>query len=480
MKYDYVIVGAGPTGITIAYLLGKTGKTCALLDQNDSIGGCHRVKRVNGMFTEHSPRVYLSSYVNTKTLLQQMNTSFDALFTPYHFSIASIGSQVVKQLSFWENFILFTEFIQLIYNPFYDKSVSVQTFTQQYEYSAASIYYLDRLCRFSDGAAMDRYSMYQLLQLMNQQLFYQLYQPKLPNDVGLFPIMSCSLEATHHVTTMLNQTVLSLVYDDATRMVTGVQTVSGIVSGSTIVLAVPPPALYKLLTASPSPVTHSFGSLSSWVTAASYNVDIAATFHWDTELTLPIVWGFPYSDWGLISIPLTQYMTMNDTRSKTVISTCITYLDVKSSVLLQSANEIADKDQLVNEMFRQLKETYPTLPPPTTMLLSPTVYRQNHTWVEQDSGFFKSSSISYLSSRGVIPNLYQVGPQNGNGSSSFTTFEAAVTNGIAFVNRVQPSAGMSIASPLELTSVIQWTVIGIVVAVALVFLIRYMIRSRTT
>ena len=74
MKYDYVIVGAGPTGITIAYLLGKTGKTCALLDQNDSIGGCHRVKRVNGMFTEHSPRVYLSSYVNTKTLLQQMNT----------------------------------------------------------------------------------------------------------------------------------------------------------------------------------------------------------------------------------------------------------------------------------------------------------------------------------------------------------------------------------------------------------------------
>jgi len=36
--FDYILIGAGPSGLTLAYTLGSMGKKCLLLDSNDSIG----------------------------------------------------------------------------------------------------------------------------------------------------------------------------------------------------------------------------------------------------------------------------------------------------------------------------------------------------------------------------------------------------------------------------------------------------------
>ena len=37
--YDYCIIGAGPSGLTLAYLLSSIGKKCIIIDNNDNIGG---------------------------------------------------------------------------------------------------------------------------------------------------------------------------------------------------------------------------------------------------------------------------------------------------------------------------------------------------------------------------------------------------------------------------------------------------------
>ena len=461
MEVDYVIIGAGPSGLTLAYLLGKSGKKCLVLDQNECIGGCHRVKRVNGLFTEHSPRVYVSSYVNTIRLLKQMNIAFTDIYTPYHYTPMYFSSQVFKNLSFSETIVFLVEFFKLVFQFQYDDTITVQEFAQQHGFSSSSLNYLDRLCRFSDGAGMDRYSMYQLLQVINQQGLYQFFQPKRPNDVALFPLMQQSILATGNVTFQLQQTVQSIAYDQG--QVTGVNTATQFIPAKNVILAVPPPAMSKILTASVSPVSTAFGNLSNWISQASYNNDIAATFHWDTSLNLAIVWGFPSSEWGLISIPLTEYMDMNDPRSRTVISTCITYLDTSSSYLNLTANQVTQSGDLLTEMFRQLKETYPTLPTPTHALLSPTAYRYQGQWVEQDSGFFKSAQINYLSSKSTIPNLYQVGPQNGTSGVSFTTFEAAVTNAMTFYNSHTAVNTQPIQHPIEIRMIIQWIIMFLLV-----------------
>lgn len=460
---EYIIVGAGPCGLTLAYLLGRVGKKCIVLDQNDSIGGCHRVRRFNGMFTEHSPRVYLSNYVNTIRLLQEMGHSFYDLFTPYKFSIFYIASQLLTHLYVKETMIIIGHFMFFLLFSGYGETTSMQEFMTSYSFSDSSIDYLDRLCRFTDGGGIDRYSLFQFLQLLNQNVLYGVYQPRLPNDVGLFPIFQQAIRDTGNVTIQLQTKVTSILYDGT--HVQGVSTPSGSILGQKVILAIPPNAFQSILHASPSPIPHTFGHLNKWVPASTYNNDIAVTFHWDTVLTLPSVWGFPSSDWGVISIPLTSYMNMNDPRSKTVISTCIVYTDRVSTVLGKTANQISDVNQFVVEIFRQLQQSYPGLPVPTQSILSPTAYYDNG-WKESDSAFFKASSESYLSSHGEIPHLYQVGTQNGKSTSAFTTMEAAITNAMSFANKMV-NTGIPVSDPTDLKTL---AIVLLILAVIIVFL----------
>ena len=83
-EFDYVIVGAGPTGLTLAWILGKYGNKILLVDREASIGGCHRVRRVDGFFTEHGPRIYISNAKTFKTILKSMNMDFDKMFIFEH------------------------------------------------------------------------------------------------------------------------------------------------------------------------------------------------------------------------------------------------------------------------------------------------------------------------------------------------------------------------------------------------------------
>ena len=64
-EYDDVIVGGGFCGLTLAWYLSHIpGRRIVVIDDNVSIGGCHRVSRSTGsdgtpdLFCEHPPRVY--------------------------------------------------------------------------------------------------------------------------------------------------------------------------------------------------------------------------------------------------------------------------------------------------------------------------------------------------------------------------------------------------------------------------------------
>ena len=70
--YNYVIVGSGPSGLSLAWYLSKENKSVLLIDRETSIGGCHRVQRVNGLLTEHGPRVYSDVYLNFINLLLKL------------------------------------------------------------------------------------------------------------------------------------------------------------------------------------------------------------------------------------------------------------------------------------------------------------------------------------------------------------------------------------------------------------------------
>ena len=110
--YDYIVIGAGPCGLTLAHYLSKHNKKILLLDMNEDIGGCHRVKRVNGRITEHGPRVYIDNYLTLKNVLKDMNTDWTDIFTPYQFSMNDTMKELFEIMTLKEIYVFAKQFIK--------------------------------------------------------------------------------------------------------------------------------------------------------------------------------------------------------------------------------------------------------------------------------------------------------------------------------------------------------------------------------
>lgn len=435
-NYDYTIIGAGPSGLIVSYMLGVLGKKCLIIDKNNNVGGCHRVLRVDGLFTEHGPRIYSNAYVNTIQILKKMDVKFDDIFTPYNFSISNIGGKTISNLSFIEIMRLGLDFIL---NSSNNKKISMDEYMTKHNFSKESKDYINRLCLLTDGASTDKYTLFEFLELANQQILYKLYQPKKPNDQGLFPLILKAIKETGNVDILLNTEVVKLNTDsnkiNTIEILTG-KTISSITSNN-FILAIPPKNIIKLT----KDIPNVFGLNTELIAyGSSYNNDIPIIFHWDNKINLDKIWGFPKSDWGIAFIILSNYMDFSDDRSQTVISTCITLPNNLSSVLNKTSNQVTDKNELIDEVFRQLKESFPKIPDPTYKILSPTVYRENNEWLDADSAFVQTNQNLFLPIQGSIYNLYNVGTQNGNSPYNFTSFESAVSNAISFVNNVIPKS----------------------------------------
>ena len=243
--YDYIIIGAGPSGLTLAYYLGKLNKKCLLIDKQETIGGCHRVVRHNGLFTEHSPRIYSDSYLNFIKLLENMNLNFNDLFVPYNFSIANIGGKSLSYFNFKEILIFMIEFIKLLFDENYSKYITMKQFTNIHNFSNQSIDYIDRLCRLTDGADITRYTLFEFLQLINQMSLYKLYQPSKPNDIGLFKFWYNAIMATNNVDIILNKKVENINYSK--NKIINITIDNIIYTASTFILAIPPEPLFNIL-----------------------------------------------------------------------------------------------------------------------------------------------------------------------------------------------------------------------------------------
>jgi len=483
--YDYIIVGSGPSGLVLAWYLSEKNKTVLLVDSAPNIGGCHRVLRVDDLLTEHGPRVYSDVYLNFINFLKSMNLDFYDLFTPYEFDISNIGDRTKNSFHLSEFSSFVYSFIRIIFNENYGKDISMKDFMNSNSFSNESKEYIDRLCRLTDGAETSRYTLFQFLQLVNNQVLYKLYQPKLPNDVGLFKIIELKLKETNFVTILLNSEVVSLTSGSNKNVISSIIIKDNLTSqtntyiGTNYILAIPPKPLHKILLNS-STIENAFGTneyISKWSQDNSYFDYIPITLHWKEKIKLEKIWGFPASDWGLAFIILSNYMKFDQlTDYKTVISTCITFTDRKSSVTNKTADE-STKEEIDKEVLRQLRESYPDIPNPDRMITSPQVYYDNiqKKWINIDTAF-----VTTINSKQYLPfksekyfNLYNCGAQNGMSNYHFTSMETAVVNALNLFNELVGENGSSIKINNDYKKITNYIHIGLIIIIVILFYYYY-------
>lgn len=457
-EYDYIIIGGGPTGLTMALHLAKVGRKCLIIDENSSIGGCHRVLRVDGLFTEHGPRVYSSAYLNFIHLLKtELSTDFFELFTPYDFSISAIGGRSIQQLSFREKLVFFWPFLSIIFTGGeHLKYISVNDYVLQFPFfSQESRTYLDGLCRLTDGAGSEKYTMYQFLMLLNQNFYYKLYQPAKPNDEGLFKIWESKLALLGVDILKITKVTSFERLDDGSFRVNTDNADNRLLSCKKLLLCIPPKPFLTLI--NNSNMKGDFKGVEKWVEYNSYENYIPITFHWKNKLELPAVWGFPKSNWGVAFINLSNYMDPDNTGG-TVMSTLVSLPENPSPNTGYPANYYDNKQDVIDEVFVQLKQSFPDLPPYDTAIMNPNVKRVGTEWAEQDTAYVMTDKHEFIDYE-IIPNLFFIGTQNGFSHYNFTSMESAVTNALTVLNLMNEGICIKIKKLRDLKTTIRYVLL---------------------
>ena len=430
MSYDYAIVGGGPTGMTIAWILSNQKKKVILIEKDKILGGCHKVLRVDGYFTEHGPRVYSNSFLMFIHILSDMNIAFSDLFIPYKFKHVNIDNKTILNLNFNEMTALVYAFFKLIVNNEYGKTISMKTFMKNNNFSESSYDYIERLCLLTDGATIEDYTLFQFLQLANQQLFYKLFQPKLPNDKGLIKVWTDKL-LKNNVKILLNSEVVKIdvTNNKVSKLIIIENGIQKEIISNKYVLSMPPKPFYNLISSNIK-TKNIFGNnkeIKKWKVKNSYFDYITLTFHYKNEVKLPIINGFSRTPWGIGFVILSNFMDFKiDEPSKTVVSILISMLNIPNEEG-KTANQCSKE-----EIIKYVKEQLSFFPNPDLVIISPTIKRSGDVWINEDTAYVVTTEQRFIKPKGKLSNLYYVGIHNGNSSYNFTAIESAVQNAIHY------------------------------------------------
>jgi hypothetical protein len=445
MIYDFIIVGGGPCGMTLAHIINRCHKhaNILLLDREKQLGGCHRVRRVeSNLFTEHGPRIYIDNYKVFQQLMKEFGVDWKKAMVPYNFQFMDTTNNIIKKLRPKEFFAFILAYTKHFLNfTTWSRKLTVQQWMTQYDFGMEIQEYMDRACRLTDGAGADRYTVFEFLELMNQNVFYQVRQPSVPNDIGIFKTWTEYLKEQPHINIQTESSVDKIHFDSnkVTVHVNGFQTYIG----KNIMLAIPPKHLVQLLDR--SKIYDAFGSwnkLVKWERACRYLVYIPIFYHWTRKpIVLQKIWGLPEkSEWGLIFIVMSDYMKFPNSASHDVITIAISKPDEVSPIIGKSANQ-CNEDEILEEVYRQMLVVFPEIKknPPDKQIISPGVFRNDMgLWETKDSAFMLTPAGFGPCESTRYPNLYSVGCHNGNGNYNFTALETAVQNALVLCHKIVP------------------------------------------
>lgn len=445
MLYDYIIIGGGPSGLTFANL--NKDKSVLIIDREDNIGGCHRVKRVESYFTEHGPRVYGSNFLNFEQILNGMNIKMSDIFTEYKIDIKI-------EFTLLEIVKIIGSFLMLIINDSYLNDESVNSYMERNNFSKNSIDFANRICLLTDGAGADRYTINQFLELLNQNIFYKLYQPKKPNDELLFQLWRDYLIKNNVIIkTKTNVRYIKNVNDQYI-----VSTNNESFRCKNLILAIPPKNLVDILKYSDKIVQGAFiQNLDDIVEKTKYKTYISMMFYWNKKYNLKGIYGVKRNDWGIIYVVLSEYMTFKETNG-TVISVAISLLNNKSSYTNKTPNE-SNRNEILIEAFRQINISL-NLPSPDKMILSPNNYRlDDKVWENTDTSYVNTYNGSFISPFTKLRGMYTLGTHNGNSYYKFTSIESACSNAIYLSNIINKENKIKLLKMNKLSDIIKYIII---------------------
>lgn len=479
-SYDLIIVGAGPAGLALAHYCCKIKNIKILIiEKEQQIGGCHCVYRTNELFSEHSPRVYTSAYVNFMNILNDLQIPFYDYFNIMKYQAYDITKDsIMKTFTIHEYFSLIYEILMHFVDSNRSKNLTVAEYMKKSKFSNESMKVIDTICRMSDGTTSELIGMNTFLEYLNQNLLLKFYHPNYPNDKLLFNVWSKYL-IKNGVEIITNAKVEKFYQHNEQIISCDVNINNNIklYNGKNFILAIPPKNIVSLIKT--TGIINAFGDiniLEHWSVQSSYIDYITITFHWNKKIIVPNNYIFPSTEWCIFFNEISDLF--HEENSKTIISVSVTNLNNKSKFLNKTANECTDENELTQEVCRQLQSRIPNLTNDYIAILKPSTYYDNvnKKWTLKGTAFVYNINSYYIPFNSQIyTNLYNLGTHNGKSIYKQTTLESAISNSLVLSNIIYPKLNIKMKRYITLKDVI----LIIILLICCLSIIYYISKTKT-
>lgn len=433
-EYDYIIVGGGPVGIILSLCLARNNNNKVLLiDSNQSLGECHRIKKINGLLTEYEPKIYLSNFTTFENILEKFDINLYDYFKKYDFTIFGTFKNIISNLQLREIFILSLHYIFL---GEMHKSIKMVDFLSYYNFKDKSIVLIDSICKISDGAGIDKFSVFSFFKFFDINIMCDTYIPKYTNDLQLFEILQKKL-MYFKVDILLNSKVVDLYREE--RKITSCMVIKNkeIMQyyAKNFILAISPSSIINIISKSNDyKIQNCFGDLKKFKRFAKKNECdnfINIMYYWNKKITFNKISGILNTRWGIFCVMLSDYIKFENYHPKTVVSVSITKKNV--SPRLNKNPDQCTNEELIKETFIQMMSIYGKIPKYDNALLDKT---KTH-----NATFYHNNGI--LEEYSKFNNLYNCGRHNGYyyNDYPFTSIESASINALHLYKKLNKIDG---------------------------------------
>lgn len=447
------IVGGGPTGMTLALLLAESGHDVTLIERENNLGGCWRVEWVDGLFTHHSPKVISSLSPNFFAVLKHIGIIVeDETVDTYKNGMIGIIEQLYNNLNITDILKLFISFVS---NFFYRSDLTVDEWLTQNNISPKGKKFIRVLSialqntpdkvMLKDFLSITLNINSKFLQFKDPELWINKlynYLKSLPNVTIMtgYYLDSINTNKDENSNTEDNLNVKS-VSDIIIKNKSSEDDIGINIDADNYILAIPPVALLNVLEKSNNNVKNnwkSFSWLKEWVEKSHYS-SFGFQLHFDKKIKYKQNWcSSCFGDWNIIMMEESKYQTNGATHDKSILSvlSCtIVDFDAYSNHIDKTVNQ-SNKDEVINEAWRQIKEYTNINVEPVKTTVYDGVVKINDKWTSKDTAFGRTK-LGFLNQMGKLDNLFSVGSHNIR-SDGVTLIEYAVSSAIELAYELEP------------------------------------------
>lgn len=433
----YVIVGSGPTGLSLAYNLALNDKEIILIEQDSQLGGSWNSQYIdNKYWSENSPRILVFA-TNTLNLLKHIGLKDNNFKNVY----GSYLETTYKKISFtYKYFSLFDLIIILLLVIKYTLITCNITLDVWLKDSGLSIKGKKAL-RILSILMCDKPENTNINDFSFSLLLYGLFIPRQMTEPNKWHnLIEDYLKTKKNITILKNTKVIKLIENKNSIKSVYVKDLINntykTIECDKIILCTQSNNLYPLLKSGSHSIKNNWmnqNEMRLW-SENTYYSGFGFQLHFDqvVKYNNEFCWSCQ-DDWTVIVLPVSNWLKKfsKDPLVKTVWSCCIVDMETKSKNINKTANE-CELQEVIDECLHQINKAY-KIPKPYKITTGGGLKKENNKWLSKNTGYTKKN-YQDLEMKGRIDNLYALGCFTKNNRSIIAHMGTAIESTVNYLN----------------------------------------------